>query len=315
VKRLADLPPLKRRAHRKDWYGLAIRIAIAIGLIITAFLLLWFDRDGLRDNIDGHLTFGDVIYFTMITVTTVGYGDIVPVTPRARTIDAFLITPIRVFLWLIFLGTAVDFLFKRSWENWRMKNIQRGLCDHVILAGFGHSGRKAMEELLARGTSIKEIVVIDCNEEAINTAREAGVATIKGDASRDEILSAVHVERAAAVIVSAGRDDTSVLIVLTARHLAPQVRIAVAVRNADNEDLARQAGADVVVNPVSFAGLLLAASRHGAHVADYISDLATTDGLVALRERAASEEDIGRSLREICKGLAVRLHRGGMIYS
>ena len=60
---------------------------------------------------------------------------------------------------------------------------------------------------------------------------------------------------------------------------------------------------------------LLAASRHGAHVADYIADLATTEGLVALREREAGKNDIGRSLREICEGLAVRLHRGGMIYS
>jgi len=307
----ATLPPLKRRAHRHEWQGVAVRLAMALGLIMLAFSLLWIDRAGLRDNVDGHLTFSDIIYFTMITVTTVGYGDIVPVTERARLIDAFAITPIRVFLWLIFLGTAFDFLFKRSWENLRMRNIQRQLSNHIILAGFGHSGRKALEELLAGGTDIKDVVVIDCEAEAIDTAREAGAATIRGDASRDEILTAVHVERASTVIVSAGRDDTSVLVVLTARHLAPNVRIAVAVRNADNESLARQAGADVVVNPVSFAGLLLATSSRGAHVADYIADLVTTEGKVALRERPATEDEIGRSLKDIRQGLAVRLHRDG----
>ena len=311
----ADLPPLKRRAHRHEWQGVLIRLAVALGLIILAFSLLWLDRDGLRDNIDGHLSFSDVIYFTMITVTTVGYGDIVPVTERARLIDAFLITPIRVFLWLIFLGTAFDFLFKRSWENMRMKNIQRQLSNHVILAGFGHSGRKAMEELLAGGTDIKDIVVIDCDELAIQTARDAGAATIRGDASRDEILAAVHVERASTVIVSTGRDDTSVLVVLTARHLAPNVRIAVAVRNVDNESLARQAGADVVVNPVSFTGLLLATSSQGANVADYIADLVTTEGKVALRERLATADEVGKPLKEVCRGLAVRLHRHGMPHS
>lgn len=315
VQRKAILPPLKRRAQRHDWYGILIRIAIAMGLIFLAFLLLWLDRGGLKDNIDGHLSFSDILYFTMITVTTVGYGDIVPVTDRARLIDAFLITPIRVFLWLVFLGTAFEFLFKRSWENWRMKRIQRKLCNHIVIAGFGHSGRKAMDELLASGTPIKDIVVIDCEVEAIETAREAGAATIRGDASRDEILAAVHVERASNVIVSAGRDDTSILVVLTARHLAPNVRIAVAVRNDDNESLARQAGADVVVNPVSFTGLLLATASQGAHVADYIADLVTTEGAVALREREVREDEVGLSLKDVCRGLAVRLHRGEKAYS
>src|SRR5215831_18976384 len=96
--RKRELQPLQRRSLRA-WHGLAVRVAIAIALLVVAFSLLWFDRGGLRDNIDGHLSFADVIYFTMITVTTVGYGDIVPVSERARLIDAFLITPIRVFLW------------------------------------------------------------------------------------------------------------------------------------------------------------------------------------------------------------------------
>src|SRR6476619_2105527 len=143
--RKGELASLQRRAAR-SWNGLAIRVALACLLIAVAFSLLWFDRDGLRDNIDGHISFPDVIYFTMITVTTVGYGDIVPVSERARLIDAFLITPIRVFLWLIFLGTAAEFLIKRSWENWRMRIIQKGLDDHIVLAGFGRRGQKAVVE-------------------------------------------------------------------------------------------------------------------------------------------------------------------------
>src|SRR5215211_3762001 len=103
--RKGELPSLQRRASH-GWNGLAVRVAIACLLVALAFALLWFDRDGLRDNIDGHLSLADVVYFTMITVSTVGYGDIVPVSERARLIAAFLITPIRIFLWLIFLGTA-----------------------------------------------------------------------------------------------------------------------------------------------------------------------------------------------------------------
>jgi voltage-gated potassium channel len=310
-----ELPPLQRRSHSEDWHGLAIRIAIAIGLTMLAFLLLWLDRDGLRDNTDGDLSFTDVIYFTMITVTTVGYGDIIPVTERARLIDAFLITPIRVFLWLIFLGTAFEFLVKKSWENWRMQRIQRTLRDHVVLVGFGRSGQQAMDELVAGGMDLKKIVVVDCDETAVQAACRAGAASIRGDATRDEILKAVHVERATSVIVSCGRDDTSVLVVLTARHLAPKARIAVAVRNVDNEDLAHQAGANVVINPVSFTGLLLATASQGEHLADYLHDLVTTEGHVRLREREAQPHEIGKALKEVCNGLAVRLYRGGIVHA
>jgi voltage-gated potassium channel len=313
--RNGELPSLQRKVHSEDWHGLAIRVAVALGLIALAFTILWLDRDGLRDNTDGHLSFSDVIYFTMITVTTVGYGDIIPVTERARLLDAFLITPIRVFLWLIFLGTAFEFLLKRSWENWRMRKIQRTLCDHVILAGFGSSGQKAMEELIAGGTDVRKIVVIDCDEQAIQIACQAGVATIRGDGTRDEVLKAVHIERATSLIVSCGRDDTSVLVVLTGRHLSPTLRISVAIRNVDNEDLARQAGANVVINPVSFTGLLLATSSQGEHVADYLHDLVTTEGDVVLRERKARPEEVGSALKAICNGLAVRLYRGGVVHA
>jgi voltage-gated potassium channel len=106
-----------------------------------------------------------------------------------------------------------------------------------------------------------------------------------------------------------------VLVVLTARHLAPALRIAVAVRNVDNEDLARQAGANVVINPVSFTGLLLATASQGEHLADYLHDLVTTEGEVVLREREVQPEEIGKTLKEICNGLAVRLYRGGMIHA
>src|SRR3546814_17400095 len=88
-------------------------------------------------------------------------------------------------------------------------------------------------------------------------------------------LTAVRIDRARAMIVSAGSDDTSILITLTARHLAHDIPISVTVRNSDNELLARQAGATTVINPVSFAGLPLAGSTHGEHLADYLADLAT----------------------------------------
>jgi voltage-gated potassium channel len=114
------------------------------------------------------------------------------------------------------------------------------------------------------------------------------------------------------MIVSAGRDDTAILITLTARHLAPKLKISVAVRNEDNELLARQAGATTVINPVSFAGLLLAGSTHGAHIADYLADLASSSGRVHLAERDVELHECGKALAEVSRGMGLRIYRDGV---
>ena len=286
-------------------------MAILAAMIIFIVAFHWIERDSLRDNIDGHVSFSDVIYFTMISATTTGYGDVVPVTERARLFDALIVTPIRIFFILILAGTAYTFIIQRTWNRWLMKLIQKNLQDHIILAGFGVSNEKALDELLTRNTERRQIVIIDNNREAVDRASECGVAVLLGDAARDETLQAAHVDRASALLVSAGRDDSNILIVLTARKLSPTVNISVTIRETDNEDIARQAGADTVINPVSFAGLLLASSLEGPYRAEYLADLATTEGRVELRERLVEPEEVGRSPEEICTGQAVRLIREG----
>jgi voltage-gated potassium channel len=271
----------------------------------------WIERDGLRDNHDNHVSFVDVIYFTMISATTTGFGDIVPVSERARLFDAFVVTPARIFFILILAGTAYTFVLKNTWNRWLMRIIQRNLHDHIVIAGHGVSNAKALEELLARGQDARRIVVIDTNQESLQRASECGVAVLEGDASRDETLQAARLDRAKALLVSAGRDDSNILIVLTARKLAPNLKISVTIRESDNEDIAKQAGADTVINPVSFSGLLLASSLQGPHRAEYLADLASTDGEVMLRERIVEPHEVGRSPDEICTGQAVRLIRDG----
>lgn len=302
--------PLRRSGRTPVWISLLWRVVLAAALIGIALAGHWFDRDGLRDNVDGAISFADVLYFTMITITTVGYGDIVPVTVPARLFDTFVVTPIRLFVWLIFLGTAYDFLLKRVWERWRMKIIQDRLHGHVVVTGYGTSGTEAVAELVRRGVDPAAIVVIDGSAAAIEAAERCGVNVIQGDATRNATLEAVQIARARAVIVSAGRDDTSILILLTARGLAPGVPLSVVIRSEDNEPLARQAGATTVINPASFAGILLAGSTHGAHIANYITDLAGHGGRVALRERQVAPAEIGIALRDLASGLGVRIHRG-----
>lgn len=308
------MPILRRRGRTPAWVALGWRVVLALALIGVALTGHWADRDGLRDNIDGKVSFVDVVYFTMITITTVGYGDIVPVTDRARMFDTFVVTPVRLFVWLIFLGTAYDFLLRRVWEKWRMRTLQRDLKGHVIVAGHGTSGTEAVGELIRRGKPRDAIVVIDPRGDAVARAEMDGAMVVEGDATRNATLEAVQLARASALIVAAGRDDTSILIVLTARRIAPDIPISVVIRSEDNEALATQAGADTVINPASFAGLLLAGSTTGPHLAEYMMDLAGLHGAVSLHERSVTADELHRPLSAITTGLGLRVYRGGRRY-
>ena len=304
--------PLRRAVKLPVWGDLSIRLGAALFLIGIVVLVHWFDREGLVDSVDGEVSFLDVFYFTMISITTTGFGDITPVSDSARLKEAVIVTPIRFAVFFIFVGTAYNFIIKRSWEKWRMARIQEKLSDHVVVLGYGVSGSQSVEELIERGTDASCIVVVDPSPDRLVEAEKLGVNVLAADATRDETLKAVRITEAGSVLVSAGRDDTSILIVLTVRHLAPKVHISVVVRADDNELLARQAGANNVINPVRFTGLLLAGSAQGAHISDYLADLASVSGRVQLVERVVEDDECGCSLADLSTGgRGLRIYRNG----
>ena len=307
-----ETQPLRRAVKLPVWGDIGIRLGLVFVLLLVVVMTHWADRDGLIDHHDGVVSFLDVVYFTMISVTTTGFGDIAPVSDRARLIEAVIVTPIRFAVVFLFVGTAYQFVIRKSWEKWRMARIQKQLAGHVVVLGYGISGSQAVAELIERGTDPACVVVIDPSEERLEDAEKLGCNVLVGDATRDETLTAVRIGQAESILVSAGRDDTSILIVLTVRHLAPAVPISVVVRATDNELLARQAGADNVINPVRFTGLLLAGSAKGAHTADYLADLASVGGRVQLVERPVAAGEEGRMLGDLASGgIGLRIYRDG----
>jgi voltage-gated potassium channel len=309
-----ELLVLRRKPRIRGWYSLAWRLATLAVLLGLLVLFHWLERRGLKDSHDGVVSFLDVIYFTMISATTTGYGDIVPVTNNTRMFDALVVTPIRILFLLILAGSAYAFVARRTWERFVMKRIQRTLCDHIVVIGYGTKNSRATQELIDLGAEPHDIVVVDSNEDRLDIAKAMGCTILKADATRDETLKAIHVERAKLVIISAGRDDTSILVCLTARHLAPNVTISLAVNQQDNEVPARRAGADVVVNPLDFAGLLLATTHAGQHIADYLADLATMKGRVRLVEREVASHEVGKALKDLPAALGLRIIRDGKPY-
>jgi voltage-gated potassium channel len=289
---------------------LASRMLLLLALVAIILAVFWFDRDGIRDQIDGHVSFSDIVYFTAVTVTTVGYGDIVPVSDRARLIDAVFVTPLRLVIWFIFLGTAYELVLQRWLEAWRMNRLKNKLNDHLIICGFGLSGQHAAREAVARGEPEAHILVIDRSETAIEQAAAAGFIGLRGDSTREHDLTDAGVARARAVMVCLGHDDTAVMTVLTVRQLNADVRVIVSVDEEENIKLIRHAGADAIVAPSMVSGYLMADSIHSCHISEYIDDLMRMDGTVRMQERPVREDEIGRPMRELGPGLAVSLHRG-----
>ena len=294
-------------------FSLGARLLSVMALLGSVFTVFWFDREGLRDNIDGSISFIDILYFTAMTVTTVGYGDVVPVSDSARLIDTFFVTPIRFFVWAIFLGTAYQWVARRLIEDFRMRIRQSSLSGHTVICGFGLSGHSAAVELIRRGADKEKIVVVDLAEEPLLEAAEMGLVGLRGDATRDAVMGDANITKAAAAFVCVGRDDTATLTTLTIHSLAPKVRIVAMVKESENENLIQKGGAMATICPSAVSGVLMANSIASSNVASYVYDMLTIDGRVTLSERTASSADIGRRATDIEDGLALRIHRGDRV--
>jgi voltage-gated potassium channel len=284
-------------------------------LILVVITVIWFDRDGLVDHARAGdpLNITDVIYFTIVSLTTLGYGDISPVTTEARLLNALLLTPIRVFLWVLFLGTAYEMTLLRLKfrEDRYMRELEDRLKDHVIICGYGVKGRAIVAELLAHGHKAEDIVVIDPTEEAVTLAAKDGLVAFRGDAAREALLKAAAVERASYVLVAPDRDDACVLICLTVRSLAPDVDLIASVREEENIKLVYGAGASLVIAPSVSGGRLMASAVRQRAVPYFMEDVLAFGEGIAMAERVVTVEEGGMKATDL-PGLADALILGVM---
>lgn len=290
---------------------IGMRLMIVLTLIGVVVLTFWLDRENLRDASDGHISFVDVVYFTMVTVTTVGYGDIVPVGDRARLLDAIFVTPIRLFIWLLFLGTAYQFVLQRIFGQWQARRHGARMKAHVIVVGFGYEGRMAVRETIERGHPAAEIVVIDEKDDRLEEAQKYGCTTLNGDATKNEIMQLARVDTARAILVCLPRDDTAALCILTVRNLGSTARLIASAREQENIQLLRQAGADEVVAPAKLGGYLMADAITAPMGLRFVTDLLTMRGVLNMIERPAASNEVGLCMRDVPGHLVVALQRGG----
>lgn len=231
-----------------------MRAFFVFAIITVVFCVLYIDKSGLADESDGVVDTLDVLYFTVITVTTVGYGDIVPVSRFARMFDAFAVTFARLLIWFTLLRTTYEIALARFIEGLRMKRLKERLQGHVIVCGYGQLGRATVSRLIEKGFPSEQIVVLDVEGEAAEEAADAGIAALHCDATKEDALRAADIENAKALVAATGRDDTNILICLTAKSLAPDVCVLGRVKEAENLKLMIRSGADRVISPEQIAG-------------------------------------------------------------
>jgi voltage-gated potassium channel len=273
---------------------IAARLLVAIGLIVFVAVITYLGRDGYVDPADDRISVLDAFYYSTVSITTTGYGDVRPETDSARLVTTVLVTPARVLFLILLVGTTLEVLAERTRATYRLSRWRSKLNDHAIICGFGTKGRAAATTLLAHGFAADQIVAVDERADARAEAAAMGIATVAGSAATQQALRAAGIERASRVVVAVDRDDAAVLATLTARELNHGVQIVAAVREDENAHLLHESGADAVITSSSSAGRLLGLATTAPHTTEVLEDLITVGSGLDIVERPVRDDEIGR---------------------
>jgi voltage-gated potassium channel len=265
------------------------RLLFAIGLVVFVAVVVRLGRGGYVDVTGEPIGFLDALYYASVTVTTTGYGDITAVTSGTRLATLLLITPARIVFLILVVGTTVEVLTDQTRHVWRTNRWRRRVQGHTVICGFGATGRSAADDLIARGRTPDSIVIVDLDPTAVAEANRRGFVGVQGDATLTSVLDEAMLDRAAGVIVTPNRDDTAVLITLTARELNPTATIVAGGREQENIHLLRQGGADEVIDATSAVGRMLGFALESPKAVGVLDDLIDAGAGLELVECGADE--------------------------
>ncbi|UII55800.1 NAD-binding protein [Cytobacillus spongiae] len=201
-----------------------------------------------------NLSLFDSLWLTLITVLTVGYGDVIPRTDNGKTF-AMVIIPIGVGIVTYAIGAFTSMMiegeFSKTVGRRRMNKKISELQNHIIVCGMGRVGEQVVNELLHKKTPV---VIIEKDESAIKASGLHHLYYLIGDATEDQFLIEAGIDRASGLVATLPEDADNVFISLTARGLNQDIRIVARAERPQSEEKLRRAGANKVINPSSIGG-------------------------------------------------------------
>ena len=227
-----------------------LSVLVGFVVLVSATAIYTVEGQDPRSHIN---TFSDALYWALITITTVGYGDITPVSEEGRAITAVLV--LGGIAVIAFLTSITAAAFTEKIHLFRKEHAQREtnrLTDFAIICGYGRIGQIMAQKFRREKLPF---VIVDTDPERVSLARDDGFLVQEADATNTESLRALNIQNARYLLTVTGDEVTNLFIVLTARHLAPKLLIISRIDNKRSEKKFYRVGVDRVIYPYEIAGI------------------------------------------------------------
>jgi voltage-gated potassium channel len=255
-----------------------VKVQRNLELILGALILLIIVGT-VGFHVHEHWPYFDGFYMVLTTITTIGYGEVHPLSHSGRIFNVFLIVAGVSLLFLLF-GTLTQILLEFELRSFfgrrRMERDIKRLEGHYVICGAGRVGRSVARELQQKDVSF---VLIEPDDEKAGRYGEEGWLIVVGDATQTAVLRQARIAHASGLVAAAATDAINTYIVLTARTLNPKMKIIARASEEDAEKHMLTAGADSVVLPYRFAGHRIAQSFLQPHVLDFIDSATVRLGM------------------------------------
>ncbi|MBI5901207.1 MAG: NAD-binding protein [Rhodocyclales bacterium] len=230
----------------------------------------------------------DAVYMTFLMVATIGYGAGVEIWRRPETeiftmVIAFAGISVMTYFFSSVTALVLASDFDKSMRRRRMEKSMKKLHGHYILCGFGRVGRNVAQELEATN---RHYIAIDERLEQLEAQAEKrpGLLYLHGDAVDDDVLLEANIDGAKGVFAITGDDSRNLMIALTAKQLAPQVRVVARCNEMRNVEKMRKAGADAIVSPNFTGGMRIASAMIRPQVVSFLDEMLRTEHKLRVEE-------------------------------
>ena len=248
-------------------------------------------------------TWTDAIYMTIITISTVGFGEVQPLNDTAKIFTVILIL-VSVFVLGYAISIITEYILSRSnVELLKKRRVQKkidSLKNHIIVVGYGRNGKQAVQKLTTYG---KPFVVIEKDEEVVNKFQSESMPFVQGNANEDEVLIEAGVLRASTLISALPDDSDNLFVVLSARQMNASMKIISRASEETTYQKLKFAGADNVIMPDKIGGDHMASLVVVPDLVEFLDNLqVTTAGRVNVQEitfEAVCPDHVTRTIRDI----------------